>query len=144
MMVLDKTSRGDNFMALDVGTVRVGVATAHAVSRLPHAHSTLPNNEELFDTLAKLCHHEDVGTIVVGLPRGLDGQDTAQTRYSQEFADKLALSVGPSIRVELQDEALTSKHAVAELTAAKKQFAKADVDALAAVYILEDFLKENL
>jgi RNase H-fold protein (predicted Holliday junction resolvase) len=45
--------------------------------------------------------------------------------------------------VALQDEALTSKHAEAELTSAKKHFSKADIDALSAVYILEDYLKEH-
>jgi putative Holliday junction resolvase len=139
------TRLGDhaNYLALDVGTVRVGVATASAIARLPHTHSTLPNDDQLWVQLRTLCQHEHIGTVIVGLPRGLEGQETAQSTYSREFADTLRTHLGGTIRIEFQDEAVTSKKAEAELASAKKRYAKADIDALAAVYILEDYLKDH-
>jgi putative Holliday junction resolvase len=130
-------------MALDVGMARVGVALASAEARLAHPHGTLIADDDLLEQIQKLCHTEHVGMIVVGLPRGLDGQETSQTVYCREFADRLIERFGSSVQVALQDEALTSQKAVAELAAAKKQFAKGDIDALAAVYILEDYLREH-
>jgi putative Holliday junction resolvase len=132
-----------NFMALDVGLARVGVALASAEARLAHPHGTLAAGDDLLEQIQTLCHAEHVGMIVVGLPRGLDGQETSQTVYCREFADRLIERFGSSVQVALQDEALTSQKAVAELAAAKKQYAKGDIDALAAVYILEDYLREH-
>ena len=132
-----------NYLALDVGKVRIGVALASKIARLPHPHGVLPNDEQLLSALQELCHTEHIGTVVVGLPRSLDGDDTEQTRYCRELADEIDGTLGQGIMVTLQDEALTSRQAEAELEAAKKQFKKADIDALAAVYILEDYLKEH-
>jgi putative Holliday junction resolvase len=139
------TFAGDhaNYLALDVGTVRIGVATASAIARLPHAHSTLSNDDDIWVNLRQLCHEEHIGTVVVGLPRGLDGQETAQSAYSREFADTRKAHLGATIQIELQDEAVTSKKAEAELQSAKKKFAKAEIDALAAVYMLEDYFKDH-
>jgi putative transcription antitermination factor YqgF len=82
--------------------------------------------------------------MVVGLPRGLDGQETSQTTYSRQFADELGQHLGQTVKIVLQDEAVTSAKAIAELDAAKKHYAKGDVDALAATYILEDYLREHV
>jgi putative Holliday junction resolvase len=133
-----------NFMALDVGMARVGVALASAEARLAHPHSVLTAGDDLFEQIQTLCHTEHVGMIVVGLPRGLDGQETEQTTYCRQFADQLIELLGSSVQVALQDEALTSQKAMAELAAAKKQYAKGDIDSLAATYILEDYLREHL
>jgi putative Holliday junction resolvase len=138
-----QTSRAHHILALDVGTKRVGVALASTVARLPHPHTTLHNDDQLWSNLQQLCHEEQVGVVVVGLPRGLDGQETEQTAYSRHFADQLSQHLGQSVVIEFQDEAVTSAQATAELAAAKRQFARADVDALAATYILEDYLREH-
>jgi putative Holliday junction resolvase len=72
------------------------------------------------------------------LPRGLDGQSTSQTSATEKFVDQLRGQV--SLPIHLQDEALTSKQAEAELRSRGAGHAKADIDALAATYILQDFL----
>ncbi len=128
-------------MSLDVGTVRIGVAVANAIARLPHPLQTVQNDDMLWDTLHKVCHDESIGLVVVGLPRGLEGQETAQTAYCRQFADDCIKHLG--LPVELQDEALTSHQAKIELGSSKRPFPKENIDALAAVYILEDYLKEH-
>jgi putative Holliday junction resolvase len=131
-------------LALDVGTKRIGVALASTIARLPHPHSTLNNDAELWANLQHLCHQEQVGVVVVGLPRGLEGQETKQTEFSRKFADELSHHLGHAAKIVFQDEAATSLHAEAELAAAKKNFVRGDVDALAATYILEDYLREHV
>jgi putative Holliday junction resolvase len=91
--------------------------------------------------MEKIIKTESAGALVVGLPRGLDGQHTAQTDDSLAFAEKLKQHF--SLPVHLQDEAVTSKQAEAELEARGKAYVKDDIDALAATYILEDWLSDN-
>ncbi|HSX05340.1 MAG TPA: Holliday junction resolvase RuvX [Candidatus Saccharimonadales bacterium] len=126
-------------LGLDYGNVRIGVAVASTVARLPRPLTTLNNTEQVFDEIAELIQQESVGLIVVGLPRGMDGGYTAQTHAAERFAQQLAKRL--SIPVELADETLTSIDAEAEL--AGKPHNKAAVDALAATYILERYFAEH-
>lgn len=125
-------------LALDVGTKRIGVAVASLIARFPRPHTTLINDENFIENLNALIKNEGAGVLVVGLPRGMNGQDTDQTRYVQEFVARLQKTV--TLPVHFQDEALTSVKAEAELDARGKMYQKGDIDALAAMYILEDFL----
>lgn len=130
-----------SIIALDVGEKRIGVARASLAARLPEPLGALVNDAQVWDKLAKFCQKNSVVRVVVGLPRGLDGQDSAQTRYAQNFARSAKQRLG--LPVELQDEALTSAKAKAELNARGRPYKKGDIDALAATYILEDFLKQR-
>lgn len=132
------TQTSGDVIGLDVGSVRIGVARASRIVRLAEPLTTLRNDESVWRELNTLIATHDVHTIVVGLPRGLDGQETAQTTTVRQFVEELGKRVNRPI--VFQDEALTSHKAEAELAARNKPFAKEDVDALAAVYILEDYL----
>jgi putative Holliday junction resolvase len=127
-----------SILALDVGDKRVGVARASLIARLPAPLTTLQRGETFFEELQRIVANEDAAALVVGLPRGLDGQTTAQTQATEAFVADLKQYIDRP--VHLQDEALTSKKARAELDAGKKQYRRGDIDALAATYILEDFL----
>jgi putative Holliday junction resolvase len=130
-----------NFAALDVGSKRIGVAVATAQARLAHPLTTLMNDDDMWLKLAEILHHESVGTVIVGLPRGLDGQETAQTAFCRDFADQAAQHLG--LPIVLQDEALTSQQAEAELAGRSAVKNRGEVDSLAATYILEDYLREH-
>lgn len=125
-------------LALDVGERRIGVAIASRIAKLPRPLTTLQNSPSVWEDIRTIVKNEQADIIVVGLPRGLSGNDTKQTLEVRDFASKLADETG--IPVELQDEALTSHQAEAELVSRKRGFDKGMVDALAATYILEDYL----
>lgn len=129
-------------LALDVGDRRIGVSIANLRGRLPQPWGALDRTADLFDQLDKLIADHRATALVIGLPRGLDGQVTAQTTAVQEFAEK---ELRPRLKLPLyyQDEALTSKLAEEELAQKKVTYNKSDVDALAATYILTDFLNEH-
>ncbi|MEO6513075.1 MAG: Holliday junction resolvase RuvX [Candidatus Saccharimonadales bacterium] len=135
------TERNGSVLALDVGSKRIGLALASFVARLSSPYKTIPNDDNIWQTLRDICETESVTQLVVGLPRGLEGQSTAQTEYAETFAHMLATEVG--LPIKLQDEAVTSRQAEAELAARGKQYEKGDIDALAAVYILDDYLNET-
>ncbi len=124
-----------NILSLDVGERRVGVAMANTVARFANPLTTLSNTDDILQDIAKLVREHDVDTVVVGLPRNLSGDDTAQTQYARQFADKIT-----GVTIVFQDEALTSVKAEDELKSRGKSFEKGDIDALAATYILEDYL----
>ena len=63
-----------SILALDVGDKRVGVARASLIARLPEPLVTLKRGEQFFAELERIIDQEAVTGIVVGLPRGLNGQ----------------------------------------------------------------------
>lgn len=126
-------------LAFDVGDRRIGVASASLVARFAQPLTTILNDENVWQSIATIVKTENATTLVVGLPRSLQGNDTDQTRIVRDFADTLADKTG--LQINLQDEALTSRQAEAELRSRNKNFEKGDIDALAATYILEDYLR---
>jgi putative Holliday junction resolvase len=128
-------------LALDVGNRRVGIAVASLIARLPSPLTTLEQGEKFFDELRAIVERESVSDFVVGLPRGLEGQSTEQTVETASFAKLLKEHF--DLPVHFQDEAVTSRQAESELQARSANYTKADIDALAATYILEDWLREH-
>jgi len=127
-------------LALDYGERRVGVAIAHTIARLPHPLTTLTNSETLLTDITQLVLREHAGLVIVGLPRGMDGGYTDQTRAAEAFADKLRGVL--EVPVALADETLTSVDAEASLPYQKNR-PKGDIDAMAASLILERYLVDH-
>lgn len=127
-----------SILGLDVGGKRVGVALASLDARLPRPLVTLERGDDFIGALQDIVRSEAAGALVVGLPRGLDGQHTAQTAEVEALAGELGRRL--EIPIYMQDEALTTKHAETELEARGKPYVRGDVDALAATYILQDWL----
>lgn len=91
--------------------------------------------------VARLAAEDDsVSTIVVGLPRRLDGSPNDMTPRVERFARDLAARTG--LPVTLQDERLTSHEAESRLAAREKSWRarKQRIDAEAAAIILQDYL----
>ncbi|MDR0397572.1 MAG: Holliday junction resolvase RuvX [Candidatus Nomurabacteria bacterium] len=128
------------FMALDVGEKRIGVALADGVVRIaiPFGFIEVDGNE--LKEINNVIVSESVDTLVVGLPRNSQGEETAQTNFVREFAKQLELSVD---NLAFQDESLTSVEAEKRLKSYGKPYSKGDIDTEAAVIILQDYLEEN-
>ena len=130
----------DNLLALDVGDERVGVALARSDVSIPVPLTTLLRSEPSFwEQLADIINQYEVGQLIIGLPRGLNGQETGQTAATRSFGDELSRRLG--VKLKWQDEALTSVKAEAVLKNTGKPYVKSDVDALAACYILSDYME---
>ncbi len=134
-------ARSSSILALDVGERRIGVASASLIARLPSPLNVLQNTPDVFEEIAKLAAEENAGALVIGLPRGLNGQETKQTEEVRQFAENLRQATKTPLY--FQDEAVTSKQAEAELKQRKISYNKEAIDALSAVYILNDFLAEH-
>lgn len=126
-----------SILSLDIGTVRIGVARASSIAKIPEPLGAIAVDGTELEAIKAFIDTYKIDTIVVGLPQNIEGNDTKQTTIVREFVRTLA-----QFNCELvwQDERLSSVRAEEELRATKKQFTKGDIDSLAAVYILEDYL----
>ncbi len=135
-------------VGLDVGERRIGVAVSDPTCTLARPVGVLRaaalNAEALAtvaDEVARLGREEDgVTTIVLGLPKHLDGTPNAMTPRIEAFAQALGARTG--LPVVLQDERLTSREAESRLAIREKDWRarKQRLDAAAAAIILQDYL----
>jgi putative Holliday junction resolvase len=126
-------------LAVDVGTVRVGVAACDPGRVLASPVETVPA-PGLARVVALVAEREAVG-VVVGLPTSLSGHAaSASAEMARAFAAELASQV--DVPVELVDERLTTVMAAAALRASGKRGkqARAVVDQAAAVALLQGWL----
>lgn len=128
-----------NLIALDVGEKRIGVASAATGIRIAVPLTTVQVDGNEVKEIAEIAIREGVDTIVVGYPRNQSGEPTAQTTYVENFAEQLK----DIATVAFQDESLTSVLAEQRLKSYKKPYTKEDIDAQAAVLILQDYLELN-
>lgn len=132
-----------NLMCLDVGTRRIGIALAESIIRIAVPLTTIEvddENHSEIQEINRIIAREDIDILVVGLPRNLSGEETAQSVYTKNFAKNFEFSVD---EIVFQDESLTSVHAENLLKSYKKPYSKADIDMQAAAIILQDYLEEN-
>lgn len=128
-------------LGLDYGDERVGVAIAQQIARLPRPLTTLQNNESLIDEIQLVVDREDIGCVVVGVPRNMDGTESTQSRTCREFASVIAQKL--TMPVETIDETLSSIEAEKILKQLGKPYKKSDIDAMSAVLILERYFDEQ-
>lgn len=129
-----------NTLGLDVGEKRVGIALLRRSPRIPVALTTLERQaEDFWQQLTKIIQDNQIEQLVIGLPRGLNGQETDQTLAAQKFATELQKQI--HLPLVWQDEAVTSIQAEEALKASGKPYEKADIDATAAQLILSDYLE---
>jgi putative holliday junction resolvase len=155
--------RRTSIMAIDYGTVRIGLALADIETGFPRPLTTIErvNRNEDMRRLRELTREHAVKEIVVGLPLRLDGTRGDMAEEATRFGERLRKQLG--LPVEMVDERLTSWEAerLLEEQAGKvfhdnspahpnvmahrkrKQAARTSVDAMAAAVILKEYLERK-
>lgn len=123
-------------LAIDYGAQRVGLAVAHEIARIPTPIATLENNAGLLEQLKDRIAAEHAHTVIVGLPRNMDGSLGFQAEAVQAFANELEKKLGRP--VILVDETLSSVDASTSVDA--NTLARVGLDAVAAAVILQRYL----
>ena len=134
---------------MDYGARRIGLALSDASGTLARPWKTIERTgnpsqvaRRLLEELSALASLEDspVTTVVIGHPRRLNGEPTHQTSAVEEIAARLQALSG--VAVVLQDERLSSHEAEDRLSRTEKDWRKrkAQLDAMAAAVILQDYL----
>jgi len=124
-------------LALDYGSARCGCALSDPTGTLatPIDPIERPATRRGFARVTDLVRERGVDRVVVGLPLGLSGADTAQTRETRAFADRLAGAV--TVPVEMYDERFTTA------IAARSGDPRTSEDSRAAAVLLEDWLARH-
>ncbi len=123
-------------LALDYGSARCGCALSDPTGTLatPIEPVERPSTRRGMGRLLGLVREHAVSRVVVGLPLGLSGRDTDQTREAREFAALLQARLGERVPVELYDERFTTR------IAARSGGDASSEDSRAAAVLLEDWL----
>ncbi|OGZ41972.1 MAG: hypothetical protein A3C80_02385 [Candidatus Ryanbacteria bacterium RIFCSPHIGHO2_02_FULL_45_43] len=121
------------YLGIDYGTKKIGIALSDEGGRIAFPKVVIENNwDTVAQYLSELVEKERVCTIVVGLPLGLDGTETAMTAKARAFALKLKNEFHPPVVFE--KEVLSTK-AVRPNTTTKEM-----IDASSAALILQGYL----
>lgn len=129
-------------MGLDYGDARTGVAISDLLCSIVGTTAVLPsrNTEKLLADIVRIVKENQVGEIVVGLPKNMDGSEGSRAQLCREFARLVEEAAG--VPVTMWDERRTTVEAHNILSAhnyhGKKR--KETVDAVAASLILEGYL----
>ena len=132
-------------LALDIGSVRIGVATSDESEFLASPYSMIRrrSDQAAIDAILRARDETDAGLVVVGLPVSFDGNLHAQATSVQLFAEKLKTRL--SVPLVYVDETLSSVRAEEMLRASgvRTERIAQRIDAAAAAVILQDYLDQR-
>jgi putative holliday junction resolvase len=131
-------------MGLDVGSKTVGVAMSDELGWTAQGLKTLKINEEKqefgFEELGQLIKEYQVDSVVIGLPKNMNGSIGPRGEASQQFAAEVERRF--HVPTVLWDERLTTMAAERVLLEAdvSRKKRKKVIDKMAAVMILQGYL----
>lgn len=129
-------------MGVDYGDARTGIAVSDLLCSIVGTTTVIHcrNTEKTIAQICTMVKESDVGEIVVGLPKNMDGSEGPRAELCRAFAEQLREATG--LPVNLWDERRTTVEAHNILSQhnyhGKKR--KDTVDAVAASLILEGYL----
>lgn len=133
------------YIAFDVGDKRIGIAVSDPFGSmvLPVETYHRKNFSEDLKYLVNAAKGRSVDGIVVGLPLNVDGTPSIQTEKTLSFVEELKKLT--DIPIEFQDERYSTMEAHKVLISEdmSRQKRKKFVDAIAATFILEDFMHKQ-
>ncbi|MBY4838329.1 Holliday junction resolvase RuvX [Pantoea sp. DY-5] len=131
----------ETLLGFDFGTKSIGVAVGQQLTGTARALTALKAQDGTPDwkLIEKLLKEWQPNYVVVGLPLNMDGTEQELTARARKFANRLHGRFG--VRVELQDERLSTVEARADLfeRGGFRALQKGQVDSQSAVIILEDW-----
>jgi putative holliday junction resolvase len=125
-------------LAVDVGSVRVGVARSDPGGTLASPLAVLRSGPGELDELATLAASAGAIEVIVGLPTSLSGREGVAAAAARSFAAELAGRLAP-VPVRLVDERFTTAQAHDALRRSGKdeRARRGTVDAAAAAVLLQ-------
>ena len=132
-------------LALDIGSVRIGVAISDGLRMLAHPLTTLKwqNEQKFIAELETLVTENSSDTVVVGIPYTMKGSASEQTQRVLKLVELIKGSL--DIKIDTIDERLTTKMAENMLKDVNKKASRNRhiIDQLAAVNILQTYLDKT-
>ena len=128
-------------LGIDYGDVRIGLALTDPLKIIASPFRTIQNrnNDFIIKELDFIINEKKIETLVIGLPIGLNNQETIQTKKVRLFADLIKIL---GIPIYFQDERLSSISAKKSLMIQniKTGSNKSMIDKAAAAIFLQQFI----
>lgn len=130
-------------MALDIGDKKIGIALSDALKMTSQGLETYhrKNKKQDFDYLTALMSKHEVSTLVLGLPKNMNGTEGPQAEKVREFAE--GISRVSDLEIVFVDERLTTMEAEKMLISGdvSRKKRKNVIDKVAANLILQQYLQ---
>ncbi len=134
-------------LGLDVGDRTIGIAASDALLFTAQGIETIRRTylERDLERLGQLVVEYEADTLVVGLPKNMDGTQGERCEIVRSFADEIR-TVLPQVKIVFWDERLSTVAATKSLIAADVSRAKRKkvIDKMAAVFILQGYLDSRV
>lgn len=132
-------------VALDIGTVRIGVATSDIMEIIASAYTVYRRKNTSADIkyIADLINNLQAGQVVIGLPLKMDGSEGQSVEMAKTFGEELSKLI--QVPIVYQDERLSTVTAQKILieSGMRREKRKDKVDSLAATIILQSYLDKR-
>lgn len=136
-------SKHSKIMALDYGSVRIGVAISDFLWMLAHPFTVIQNDKNINSILKKIIQENNVSLIIIGFPLNLKGEKTKKTLEVEKFANDVISNL--KVEFKFWDERLTTKQAqnynLILNKSKKEKEKKGNLDKIAATILLQSFLE---
>ena len=132
-------------IALDIGTVRIGVAVSDPLGLFAQGLTVLQTKDDWKKDLADIVAKYQNPMLLVGRPKRTDGSDGPEVENIRRIVSEI-LEVIPGLEVEYWDERFTTTIAQQTLIEADVSRAnrKKKVDMIAATLILQNYLDRKV
>ncbi len=128
-------------LGVDPGAVRCGIAITDTAATMAFPRAALASGDSLIASIANLVRDEHVGTVVVGRPVALSGNETASTEAADELFRALREALS-EVAIVQWDERWTTVEAQRSLTRAGRRAReqREQLDSAAAVVMLQSYV----
>ena len=129
-------------LAVDYGDARTGLAVSDATGTIAGEAVTLEewNAERLAARIAAFAAERDVETLVLGLPKNMDGSEGPRAEKARAFAALLSAACGREVVLRDERRSSIEAHGILHAVGKRERQHRATVDAVAASLLLESYL----
>ncbi len=129
-------------MAIDYGDARTGIAVSDALGMIAGETFVISewDAQALARTIAAEAGRREVGTLVLGLPRNMDGTEGPRAEKARALAELLRQEGAPPVVLWDERRTTVDAHRILRENGKKEKKHRATVDAVAAALILEGYL----
>ena len=129
-------------LGIDLGQARIGLAVSDELQFLAHPIETIKRSQHknAVARVAEVVREKDVGCVVIGLPRHLNGAIGAAANDALAFAEKLRAIVPCEVRTWDERFTTVAAHAALRESGKSSRQTRGYVDQVAAQIILQSYL----
>lgn len=135
------------YLGLDLGTRSLGISISDMTKTVATTYSTIhfaeKDYKKALDELSTIMEKEPIEKIILGYPKNMNGSIGPRALETEQFKKDLEQTF--NIKVELQDERLSTKEASSYMIKAdiSRKKRKQKIDSLAANIILQTYLDKE-